>query len=309
MRTNVALPTDAYFRIAPGRWVRDNNFAPVEESAVRAAVRGATLVVLHGDTAVMGQPAMLGTHALLLLAPPVADAQELLVRAPPASPFYAALSGIVVDSLPPLLVAAPARGGISALNAAPGVAASGSTSIVSVVEGDVRRVLITAAGYSRWRARGGVSEAAFQALIGGATDWLLGARGRAVVPTLLSPLVRAGAPVRWRRGARPSAFVSLTRDGDRAARRDSLRFAGAADAAMPPLTAGVWRGTIDGVPIVVPVSASREFVPRAIRLRSSALNGDAIALRRGARSLGWLYLATVLILAAEWLLRRRAGLR
>ena len=309
LRSNVTLPTDTYFRIAPGRWIRDNTFAPTEESLVRAAVRGAMLAVLHGDTTVMGAPSALGTRALLLLAPPDGDAPELIVRPAPASPLQAALAGIVVESLPPLLAAVPARGGIVALSAAPAAATTGAVPIVVAIDGDVRRVVVTAAGYNRWRARGGVSEAAFQALIGAATDWLLGARGRAAVATLATAIVREGAPVRWRPGAKPSALVVLTRDGDRSPRRDSIVFAGGRDGEMPPLRAGIWRGTVDGVPVVIPVSASREFIPRPITLRSGALNGAATSIRRGARSAGWLYLATVLLLAAEWLLRRRAGLR
>ena len=78
---------------------------------------------------------------------------------------------------------------------------------------------------------------------------------------------------------------------------------------MPPLAAGIWRGTVDGSPVVIPVSASREWLPRAAVVRSAVLNGVAIAIRRGARALSWLYLATVLVIAAEWMLRRRAGLR
>ena len=309
LRANVALPTDAFFRIAPGRWLRDGNLTPVDESVVRAAVRGASLAVLHGDTAAMGSPASLGTKALLLLAPPDGNAPELLVRAAPSSPLQAALGGLVIDSLPPLLASLPARGGLTALSAAPGIAATGAVPVVSVTEGPVRRVLITAAGYSRWRARGGVSEVAFQALVGGATDWLLGARGLSAIPMPVSQVQRAGLPVRWRRGAQPQAAVLLTRDGDRAVRRDTLAFADAAEASMPPLDAGIWRGTVDGAAIVVPVSPSREWLPHAVTLRSGLLNGEAVAVRRGARSLGWLYLATVLLLAAEWLLRRRAGLR
>jgi hypothetical protein len=78
---------------------------------------------------------------------------------------------------------------------------------------------------------------------------------------------------------------------------------------MRPLDAGIWRGTVDGAAIVIPVSASREFLPLPVTLRSGPLNGVAVAIRRGARTLGWLYLATVLLLAAEWLQRRRAGMR
>ncbi|HYW49642.1 MAG TPA: hypothetical protein VE861_03500, partial [Gemmatimonadaceae bacterium] len=309
LRTNVALPTDAYFRIAPGRWLRDGTFSPVDEATVRAAVRGATLAVLHGDTSVMGAPASLGTRALLLLAPPEAEAPELLVRAAPSSPLQAALAGIVVESLPPLMASSPARGGITALSAAPGIVGTGATPVVAAIEGDVRRIVVTAAGYSRWRARGGVSEVAFQALVGGATDWLLGARGRAALPVPAMMVQRDGAPLRWRRGAQPRSVVTLVRDGDRSARRDTLTFADAAEAQMPALAAGIWRGTVDGAPIVLPISPSREWLPVRATVRSGMLNGDAVAVRRGARSLGWLYLASVLLLAAEWLLRRRAGLR
>lgn len=309
LRANVALPTDVYFRISPGRWVRDNTFAPVEEATVRAAVRGATLAVLHGDTTVMGPPASLGTRALLLLSPPEGEAPELTVRAAPSSPLQASLSGMVVESLPPLMAISPARGGVAALNAAPGATTTGAMPIVAAVDGDVRRVVVSAAGYSRWRARGGVSEAAFQALVGAATDWLLGARGRAAVAVPATAVVRAGAPVRWRRGAQPRSIVVLTRDEDRAVRRDSLVFGAAVETTMRSLGSGVWRGTVDGAPVVIPVSVSREWLPRVTTLRSGGLNGAAIALRRGARAFSWLYLATVLCLAAEWLLRRRAGLR
>ena len=309
LRANVALPTDVFYRIAPGRWLRDGGLQPVDESVVRAAVRGASLAVLHGDTTAMGAPASLGTRALLLLAPPVGDAPELLVRAAPSSPLQAALAGIVTESLPPLLAVAPARGALTALSAAPGMAATGAIPIVSVSDGAVRRVLITAAGYSRWRVRGGVSEIAFQSLIGGATDWLLGARGLLAAPSPVSTLQRAGMPVRWRRGAKPQSVVLLTRDGDRAVRRDTLSFADASEASMAPLDAGVWRGTVDGMALVLPVNAAREWLPGISTLRSGLLNGEAVSVRRGARSLGWLYLATVLLLAAEWLLRRRAGLR
>lgn len=309
LRANVAMPTDAYYRIAPGRWVRDGGLTPVEESVVRSAVRGASLAVLHGDTSAVGAPSQLRARALLLLSPPADDATDMVVRPAPSSPLQAALAGIVVESLPPLLVRAPARGGITALSAAPGLPTAGATPIVTSIDGNVRRVLITASGYSRWRARGGVSEVAFQALIGGATDWLLGARGSAAAAVPATAIVREGEVVRWRRGTSARSLVTLTRDGDRATRRDTLVFASAATATTPALEAGVWRGTVDSTAVVIPVSASREWLPRASVLQSRTLNGDAIPVRRGARGISWLYLATLLLLAAEWLLRRRAGLR
>ncbi len=315
MRKNVPLPTDAFFRVAPGRWVRDGGLDPVAETVVRAAVRGATLAILHGDTLAMGAPANLNARALLLLSPPQNDSPELIVRAAPASPLQAALAGIVVESLPPLTASGAARGGVTALAAAQGGVGSGATPLVSVIDGNVRRVLVTAAGYGRWRARGGVSEIAFQSLFGGITDWLLSARGTSSMPQPVAGVARAGAPIVWRRGSRAVSVVSLTRDGDKTARVDTLAFASdsnsasSAELSMLPMQAGIWRGTVDGTPIIVPVSASREWLPRTVTLRSGTLNGPAIAVRRGARVLSWLYLAALLTLALEWMLRRRAGLR
>jgi hypothetical protein len=309
IRTNIDIPADVFYRLAPGRWVQDGGLNVVEESVVRAAARGAALAVLHGDTAAIGAPSSLGTRALFLLAPPPSDAPELLVRAAPTSPLQAALAGIVVESLPPLLAAQPARGGVVALSVSSGGPATAGTPIMTAVDGDVRRVILTAAGYSRWRARGGVSEVAFQALVGGATDWLLGARGRAAAAAPPIGVVRAGTPLLWRRGTQPTSMVRLTRDGDTRERRDSLAFGASPSTLMPALEPGVWRGQVDGVRTVIAVSASREWLPQRSALRSTTINGAAAPIRRGARSLGWLYLATVLLLAAEWLLRRRAGLR
>jgi len=309
LRTNVAMPTDAYYRIAPGRWLREGALQPVQESQVRAAVRGATLAVLHGDTASMGLPAALGTRALLLLVPPADEARELLVRVAPPSPLQGALSGMVVESLPPLLATTAARGGVAVLTAAPGFGVVGLIPIATVLDGEVRRMVVTAAGYGRWRARGGVSEAAFQAFVGAATDWLLAARGRTTAPELTAPVVRTGLPLGWRRGALATSALQLTRDGDRIATRASIQFADGALGTSPPLAAGIWRGTVDGAAVIVPVSQSREWLPRPIALRSGPLNGEARPIRRGARTLGWLYLASLLLLAAEWLLRRQAGLR
>ena len=315
LRTNSSLPTDAFFRITPGRWLREGSFAPVDEASVRASVRGATLVVLHGDTAVVGAPGSLGARAIFLLAPPPDGAPEVLVRAAPSSPLQSSLAGIVVESLPPLLVTTPARGGVTALSAAPGGVLGAPTPVVSATDGAVRRVLLTASGYSRWRTRGGVSEVAFQSLVGGATDWLLAARGATQLPTLMTAIPRAGAPLRWRRGSQARSVVSLRRESDGAVRRDTLRFTAGPDsvarddAEQPAVDAGVWRGTVDGTPVVVPVSASAEWIPRRAVSASRLLGAKAVPQRRGARGVGWLYLATVLLLAVEWLLRRRAGLR
>src|SRR5215204_5435011 len=54
LRGALALPTRGFFRVAPGVWRQDGSLAPANEGEIRAIVRDAPLVVLHGDTAVFG---------------------------------------------------------------------------------------------------------------------------------------------------------------------------------------------------------------------------------------------------------------
>jgi hypothetical protein len=114
-RGALGLPVRGFYRVAPGQWRREESMAPVAEDAVRAAVREAGLLVLHGDTAVFGPPRALGRGALALFAPPrAADDDEggewYAVGAPP-SPLAAALSAAAWDSLPPLELGAGAPAG------------------------------------------------------------------------------------------------------------------------------------------------------------------------------------------------------
>jgi hypothetical protein len=309
VRQSSGAPVRAFFRVAPGRWVLEGALAAVGEEEVRRAVRGASLAVLHGDTAWAGPPATLAARALFLVVPPTEAPREGYVRAAPPSPLQPALAGLEVDSLPPLLVGRAATGGTVALTAAPTPASRLGDAVLVVREGSPRRAVLAAGGWSRWRRRGGVGSVAFQALVGAPLDWLVAARPRRATPTVPPGVLRAGVPLRITRGAADTATLALVRDGDRRRVEASLAFAGGATADAPALDAGTWRGRLGGAPVVLVVNAARELLPRAATVRAGPLGGEAAVRRRGARTLGWLYLAAALALAAEWLLRRRAGLR
>jgi hypothetical protein len=70
LRGSLALPVRAYLRVAPGQWRAEGTLAEVGEGEVRAAAARATLLVVHGDTAVLGPPRAVGRGALALVAPP-----------------------------------------------------------------------------------------------------------------------------------------------------------------------------------------------------------------------------------------------
>src|SRR5258705_4307372 len=93
LRGVTSLPTRAYYRVAPGAWRTDGTLARVSEDEVRAAVRDAPIVILHGDTTLFGAPRSATRGALLLFAPPLTDEGEWLAAAAPASPLASAPSG------------------------------------------------------------------------------------------------------------------------------------------------------------------------------------------------------------------------
>jgi hypothetical protein len=178
-----------------------------------------------------------------------------------------------------------------------------------------RRVAVLgAAGFWRWRFRGGVRAEAYDAFFGSLYDWLVVGRTdrRAAMPA--GPPVRAGEPIRWRRGAAADSVVPLT-----IARRSAtgrvysvqLRFSDTATVAeSPPLMPGLYDVKMEGGQALLPVNASRELIPRRVVVRSGAVGGAAVAGEAPtARDYGWLFLIAVLLLCAEWLLRRRVGLR
>jgi hypothetical protein len=315
LRGVTSLPTRAYYRVAPGAWRADGGLSRVDEAAVRAAVREAPLVVLHGDTAVFGPPRAATRGSLLLFAPPASDDGEWFAAAAPASPLAAVLGALPFDSLPPLAVASSLpRGDWQGLVTRRGGAPDDRR--VALVGWDApRRVAVLgASGLWRWRFRGGVRADAYGALFGGLFDWLAAGRSdrRAAVPE--AEPVRAGVPVRWRRGAPGDSVVTVTVTRRSATGRVymlTLRFSDGANVTeSPPLAPGVYDVRMPGGAAVLAVNASRELLPRRPTVSTSTIGGAAsIADAPSSRDLPWLYVLAVALLCVEWMLRRRAGLR
>jgi hypothetical protein len=317
LRGAVRLPTRAYYRVAPGVWRADPSLAPVSEADVRRAVQEAPLLVLHGDTTLFGPPRALGRGALLLFAPP-RDAEqggeEWFATGAPASPVSPALAGIPWDSLPPLDVAAevPAHEW-AALETRRARRLEQRFAVVGS-ERPRRSATVVAGGLWRWQFRGGVAADAYAALLGGLFDWLAAERAdrRAALPDLAA--VREGEPVRWRRGAAPDSVVvaSVVRRGGPPG-GDSLTLRFGADRNVvesAPLAAGIYDVRVRGGAAVLVVNPSREWLPRAPVARTGARGGAVAAgAAPGLRRFAAAWLLAVAALCAEWVLRRRAGLR
>jgi hypothetical protein len=314
LRGAVAIPTEAYLRVAPGNWRREGTLAAVPERDVRDALARAPIAILHGDTAYFGAPRSVASGALALL-PAVAPAEgEWYAVAAPPSPLSAMLSGTPWDSLPPLFAgeAAPAIGweGLTVARAR----RLDRRAAISGTDRGRRVAVVTASGTWRWRFRGGVAADAHAALWGGIFDWLAAERPdpRGAVPA--TGVIRAGEPVRWRRGASPDSVIIArltSREGIAGPDSVVIRFAaGALTSETAPLPQGVWDAEVPGGRTVVAVSASRELLPARPSVAAGSIPGvAAVGERPRLRNAGWAYLLLVGALCAEWLLRRRRGLR
>ncbi|MEO7966886.1 MAG: hypothetical protein ABIT38_23565, partial [Gemmatimonadaceae bacterium] len=164
LRGTVSLPTRAYVRVAPGQWREDVSLSPVSEEAVRRAVRESPMVVLHGDTALFGDPRATTRGALALLAPPAATQGEWFATGAPVSPVSTPLSGTPWDSLPPLDVAAvmPPNAEFEILETRRARRLDRRVAIVGWEH--PRRIAVAgASGFWRWRFRGGAGTDAFTA--------------------------------------------------------------------------------------------------------------------------------------------------
>ena len=315
LRGVTSLPTRAYYRVAPGTWRIDAGLARVEEKDVRDAVRDAPMAVLHGDTAVFGPPRTATRGALLLFAPPATEEGEWFAFATPASPIAPAVGALPFDSLPPLAVAPLLpTGEWQGLLARRGASQEDRRPAIVGWESPRRIAVIGASGFWRWRFRGGVRADAYSALFGALYDWLAGGRTdrRAVVPD--GDPIRAGMPVRWHRGAPADSVataVLVRKDATAQRRTVTVRFApGANEAETSPLPVGIYEVTTTGGTSLIAVNQSREMLPRRPTVKSGAVGGEPATgeapLLRDAR---WVYVLVVLLLCAEWLLRRRSGLR
>jgi hypothetical protein len=286
----------------------------VAESEVREALREAPIAIIHGDTAAFGPPAS-ATIAPYALIVPVSDTSaEWYVTSTPVSPLSPSYIGLAWDSLPPLITAGREPTGTWTGMQVSEARAGTPRALVAGSDSPRRTVTVVGSGFWRWQFRGGASADAFAAFWGGIFDWLAGERAdkRAAIPDASS--FRAGERIRWRRGSASDSVVAVSlRKRNAPARNDSLvlRFpSGATVVESPPLDAGQYDIFVRGGQALLAVNASSEWMPRPVRLRSGAIRtGAAVGAAPRLRDHALIYVLIVMALCAEWLVRRKIGLR
>ena len=313
MRGAMALAVRGFVRVAPGQWRQDGTLAAVDESVVKEALSRAPVAVLHGDTALFGAPRALGRGSLLLVAPPRDEDGEYFTERSGASPLAPALSGVPWDSLPPIVLGpAPVGAKWNALTARRG--RRFDERVVLAGDDAPRRIaVIPARGLWRWKFRGGRAADAFAALWGGVFDWLAQGEADERPARVASPSLREGEPVTWRHGAGRDSVVTvqLRREGATADERLTLRFPELGGTTVsPPLAAGVWRATIGNVTSRFVVNAGTEWLPvKPVTSRAAVAGVPAAASPASLRSGWWWWALLLAALSAEWVMRRRVGLR
>ena len=314
VRDVAQLPLRGYVRLGDG-WRSMSDLAVVRSDAVQRAVRGADLVIAKGTAAgmVTRSPAR-GVWLWPSGASGPLEAADWYLVPTPASPVAGAFAGLPVDSFAPavqLTAQDVPRGAWTALTAQAGRRGAQRPAWFGYEVGRRRRVVTAADGLWRWSFRGGSSEQAYRGLVASTVSWLLGASDSSTAPArLLRPVAQQGRPLvfEWS-GAGPAEAIPVSWGGT-ASGNDSLRFdgAGRAELRLPP---GTYRyrlaGANEGVAAVE--AYSDEWLPRPVTLSAQAGVPAMGRERRAARDWPWLLGLAVLALCAEWLTRRRLGLR
>ncbi|HSW28240.1 MAG TPA: hypothetical protein VLH75_01990 [Longimicrobiales bacterium] len=322
--------------------------SPRDSAAVRAAAQGAAVLVLHGLDARSdawsrslarrasrvlhwpGDAAGAAAAGVTAGAPqggewyPVSDARP--------SPLAGDLPGVALRELPPLTGVLPVEGapsGTVPLELQLGGTGPGRAALVLDAAGGARRAVVLSSGFWRWAARDGAPRDAYRRLWSGVGGWLLAedrsAAGGDVRPERwVSP---AGRPVAWRIPLGGPDSVRLEILGAEGGSVLDTILVRAAGAGIPPLPAGAYRYRASGGDGAMgegrfDVEArSEEMLPRPAvpAPPANAVPGSAGGGLAGAGSVDaagaplrrspWPYLLVLLLLSAEWVGRRRAGLR
>ena len=312
------IPVKMFVEIEPGRWRDAATLAPVSAADLSRAAANARLVAATGDPS-RARAFMTGRSARLLWSTN-GQAGDWYVDRPPSSPFSAALSGVLWDSLPPataVLIPPP-----QPLDSAGDIALSARLArrgaprpIVRLAqrEGGRREAIIGAAGLWRWAFRGGASEEGYRSLVAALVDWLLGERGAGSRERVVleAPEVPNGMPVRWRWNSSEDPHpVAVTLRSSDSTHADTLRFddLGRAELLLPP---GVYHYALGGGSeqgVVAVETFSDEWLPRAPTLHAQSGEPTVRVGSTALRDRWWLFVLAIVALAAEWALRRRQGL-
>ena len=338
------LPVRGFLRTGPGRYHRMDagaagNTAAIDEAAMERLLRRAEMVVamgVDGSTAGLVEAATGRTARLLIFPRDGAGAAgggvavggalpgEWYVDEAPPSPIAGEVDRFAGAGLPPLTHVLPVVGEAdgAALHLRLGGAGESRAALILRADGRRRVGVVLARGFWRWAFRGGEPREHYRGLWAAVGGWMM-----ADEPVAAGPGVRPARPV-LQRGLRAPWFgrgydneqITLTiaaANGD-AVLDSTLTVPSGGLFTTPPLPAGAYTYTAasaaDTVGGAFHVEAyTDEMLQRptdAADLTMRAPGGDAAAEgSRPLRTWPFPYLLILGAVCAEWIGRRRAGLR
>jgi len=314
LREVADLPVKGYVRLEADRWRGMDDLKEVPEAVVRAAARGADLLVLRGASA--GLEADTRARGVLRWPEGTGDAAgDWYLTPTPGSPLAMAFFGVAAESLPPATGTVPlAPAATDWVGATAQLGRRGVARPVFVGHREGRRRILTVGieGMWRWAFRGGPSAEAYRATFATAISWLLASPDSAgVAARLVRPVVDQGMPLVFVRLDDSLSALPVAIEGPGGARSDTLRFGGDGFASLW-LLPGSYQfrlGGRGGAGVAAVDTWSREWLRQPVVVGRQPLPAAGSGARRSARDLPWLYLLLLLALAGEWVARRRLGLR
>lgn len=338
------LPTRGWLRVGDDAFLpMDGGGGVIDAEAVARIAQDARLLVVHGLDA-EAPPWLVRAQdegrRVLVFAHDAAGAERagIVVDGPrtgewyptaAAGPLAAAFGGVSWVDLPPLrspLV--PDVGGADALEVE---RAGGLRAGVLALQDrtDRRRGVVLARGFWRWGFRPGPGADAYDRLWSGVAGWLLAldddTGGGGLGPA--ERVAAAGRAVPWRAPVAAGGRIEVaTTDDDRGVRTDTVEVGADGRASLPARSAG---GYDWSARVVAPDSvAARDRTwsgrleleshtdefrwPRDTALTAWSAGPEAVRTAgpgRPLRTSPWPYLLLLALLSAEWILRRRSGLR
>ena len=342
------LDSNGFLSLSGGRYLRLGSGSqvgpPVDEAEVRGALSRADFVVLHGLGA--GAPDWVRTtldeaprSIVFPSDPPGALASGVEARAHldgewyatpdlPPSPLAASLSGADLTGLPPLTAILPRRTPGTVPTPIP-LQRQGSGPMEAAVVLDEtrgrRRAVVLASGFWRWAFREGPDREVYRRLWAGVAGWLLASAPQDGA-TPVRPEKRvwsSGEPMAWRAPGLIGGNVRLALSlGDSVVLDTSVVVDGAGRARTRALPVAEYSYRITrpgedgsiGTGRIESEDHTLELLRRPVDLslaESDAAEGVPTRVRLGPplRTHPGPYLLILVLLSAEWIGRRRGGLR
>ncbi len=261
-------------------------------------------------------------------------------EAVPQSPLALELAGLSVDALPPLLRVRPILGQAawSPLTVRRSRRGEETPAVVVGQRRGRRWAVASAEGYWRWAFRPGAGRQLYRSLWTGLAGWLMEGRGGGDFG--LGPrekVVALGEPLRW---VAPPSVDSVTLEmrsdtaggGGGVVLQEAIAPADSFEAFLPPgryeysvrafrsgRAAAAATGTVEverfspellpSAPATLVGQGGQAGAAGVGSSEATASPADSPAGERRLATLGWPYLLLIMLFCAEWIIRRRIGLR